>query len=857
MFHETITVVKLIEKNGGVEKLYRVEDRWAPALSDRMEGLEDSIKVDLSDYPEKKRLSAITRLQNSGIVVRGEPTKFVGDKAVEWGCDKTYYWSFATAAAKSGSAICVAKKGVGFELFPNPLSTIRTAAYMTPTPGGIVDVACNIRIATPEEAVFVGDGCFGFDPDIEGIDRLWQRPIQNKDGQIVRWESAAMQIRGYLKAYNTQFKGVGVPIKGLGGIVAHKGCFKSDTNKLPASFNAEFPLGVVRFAEAVKMVIGYQVTQNWPKHIWDIIKSHTATIMEANYSLSKDPLTFAGSFDSKLRTRNGRVDMHGLFTFAAKFCDKYKNIDLLGSPYFVKELEEAMAQKNTEACVSGGVESIGLMAVCNNALADNVIVVNPRDHVVPNGKMDEEYLLDHPDEHGHHMILGRYPSEDITCQIAVTVFEDPNQPEGTFAMNGRTGNPAGFDFDGDYGWLILAAATPWTEALWWHLFDNPAPTEDNGRQYGSAPSSHAAMMVQIMGVNIGEIANVLRDLQILRILRPDLIDSIEMWERKMKIELRKGVDSAKKAAVPNKELVKECRDWCSENGVTNEDRRLSIVSNGAVLGWREQPTDYITETFEMPKGTYVAPWEILSDRTYIGEMYHTMGRNLQQVRFERKMKGPHFLPWLPVLEGEGADFAAKELELALGALSRAAIATDPDEARTELFREWQAMWLSKLDMPEEWKQQAVSALWHGTFKSERGRQTLLWMSLPETIFSMLDENGPNLTPESETVSGLILGASFKDLFSEADQEILAAGNGLDIEVEVGRRVDAKNFTRQAIKFNGAWHFTNERTAEMPVGSYVIEVRATNGAGRWAFVSYGMTKARALQEAAFDAMLAMA
>lgn len=814
MYSNSLQVLDIsVNESGKMSISERFEMVYFDCLANHMGRGWDRIKIVLKCDDAERRLHIIETLMNEGVPCQG----------------KQYYVSFATAAAKGGTLIACAQKGLGQTYFAKETDVIRPAAYLTPCMGRIWWENCPVEVTEDDR---VGDGMFLFDP-------------------ALLWQSTAFQARGYIPSLNALFKGMGVPVEGLGKIVAHKGCIKSD-QKIPAFFHDEMLIGKVTDADSCEMTIGYQVSQNWPKPVWNAIMAESDSMIRENYRRTADPLTYAKEFTNEdLRTPAMKLRNDGLFGAAAKICSIMGNADILGSNYFIDAFENRVARDNTQICVSGGTKAIGLFAICLNELANFVIAVNPADWDKAKGWRNT---------------LIRYPSEDLTCQIAVKLILRNDIPRGCFAMNKFTGNAAGFDFDGDRGALIHANQSKAMELLWAHLHGTQKIVTDNGRQYGQPPNSHAEMINRIMSINIGYIANTISDLEALRWMYPndtELHGHLDRGQALLKVELRKAVDGAKKAALPDMELVKKMANWAKKKGLKAEDAsHMRYISNGTVTGWRKHPTGFATETLAVEKGEWVAPWETVSTVTPIGQMFNEVGPQLVSVRHDKRKHNGHFLNWLALIPGDGAEFAKREMQIAIDGLRRASILEEgADERRTEVTTAWMNLWASKLSMPEDWKRSAVSYLWQRSYKSEHGQQTFLWLSMPEVILEMLAE--AKLANVKPTIEGRIIGKNFSETGFDRDYfgSFLTEGQLEALDEESFIRIDVlvadthyNGTVYQTVTYNGGTFRTSEVTPFIERGQMTITVLKNKTPGSFSFTVYGQTEQESLILAGYDEMI---
>lgn len=775
----------------------------------------DMIKINLSYIPEDVRYGVLRRLMNGGKEFEGT----------------TYYVSSAMSATKSCVVPAFSIKGVGADWFPKDKDVIRLGALHTP--GGVFAGYITVHVKHVKDGEYgTGDGQIRMSKKLH--QRMW--PDQTlEDGTVIHQPEAGGPLRGAYEGLKVEDKGAFCTADDLPAdlVVPWSSC-KGHTEDMPEDMICDIYITVMAFAERQVSDLSWQVMETVPEEVVDAMVSQWDMMVKEAELNGKDPLTWVKAKGTpSMRDDRGRILDTGILHRAALFCLKANNNDLLMSPRINKIIADKWAAENLCAVVSGGVRGVGLMAFFKADIANGIVMCNPHD--LREGKY----------------VAIRNPFPNRTAAVAVRIVTANWVPKGTCWSNGVTLSRTQNDFDSDY---IVFASCDYTHINVWHNWLSKLPyaatvakrAEGADKRFEDMPKDRADMINRIMTVDIGRVANLIRNLYCLLWIKPEHAAEIEVFIFEASVELIKAVDSAKHASLPDWDKVKRMEDWCESHGLTNMDTYFSALSNGTIKPWTYSPKeiaspwqdedDHRPNPAAIKKGQYVLPWEYVSDRTPIGRAFNELGPRLPRFT-EKAMSSTWFQNYLVDIGGEGAKYCSTLYKKSMDAIRKTGIIEDvvaKEEARREVMKNWQESCQKiQAEKPLDFQKQFVSRLWHLQFSGE-STQFFLWNSIPEVIFDLLDERADSgaLTAVQPTVQSYVIGREFNERFLPADKEV----------VSLNVRFIKRPNNRLAIIVDGDTvdYGVDEDISRVVVERATLEVRRGKTAGRTPFTLYGMT-----------------
>lgn len=467
---------------------------------------------------------------------------------------------YMTQAAKSNSAVLPvvdyhwAKRMEA--MFPDAGDAVRPGALHTPLRGGYFHVTARVLVCENNDPRFtmIGDG--------QGlVDRAWA--AQHK----VVFESDP-QFRAILHLDNKDSskwilgKGTLIPARLLDGVdlVLPRGTLKHNKSVVLAEGVHEvlIGLGIVNGDEdlAGPMLIGPQVTQWMPSEV--VNKAHdlvSAKLGELRERLS-DVRWLAGR-GTTLRDEEGNLQQFDIIKLFAAVCVAIGDTRLMRSKMMVAALAEWVATVGYQILAGLGIYAWRFRAVCNRGLGDNVVMINP---------WVFQHLFGKNVTGGVKTVAIRYPFAHRNEMVAITVLADPRVRWYEAWINERTMNRAALDFDGD----AFAIVRPDEVVVEMRKMVEGLPiSEEKLRQKAKPPTSRSKMIAQSMAAGIGLIDYVIQKWVVVeRLVNRATATAIEKIDV-LRVELQKAVDSVKKAATADMQLVRDLsKEAQEEYGIT-------------------------------------------------------------------------------------------------------------------------------------------------------------------------------------------------------------------------------------------------------------------------------------------------
>ena len=854
-WHTQIPVISLIstDQPNDIRRVDSVEERYAPTLADTIPDLRDRVKVDLSGIRPEGRLIVLRRLMKGGLI-HGK-TK--------------YYLSSAASSTKDSVVYMYAQEGIMLDYFNQPKDVIRGGAIETPLMEGFIEQFPMTIMVVPDGTWGTGDGQSVL--NAETANRLSLEHWLPKFGSMLSPgifrlvdDSAKLIVKGGLVIQTIQpiRQGLRAPdmIVPEGAIKGHLENWINPSQGVRFVMG-EFTWGINQFYSKVAVEIGYQMTRDWPKQIWDQIEEMWPLIAADLNNRAADPLTLVSAKGQQaLRSDTGRIQEGGILHRAVQFALKSGNSDLLYSSRLNQIVNNILAADNLAAVVSGGLKGIGLYAVHNSGIADGIVMVNPKD--MPDGED----------------VLGRYPHPRFEDCVAVRTVAASWVTPGTCVLNSRTGKPLKHDFDGDM--LVLVRASQAKHArTWWEILRKLKRLDSNKRSDRAPAPSIAEAIDRIMAVNIGTVDNAMSELNA-------LAQANGLWSfhgrhvdgvTKAIID---AVDVAKGGVLPDMEYIKNLRKSMRELGVTPQLMLFRQLANGTLPPWKVLKRSVVVGDMLFEKGEYITPWKAgVSGETYIGRSMLQLGKLLPERLFQAKDNG-QFVNWLPDGEGEGAEAATTaynqvqaELRKAGDTFKRATTqaqdqfelgiieeeelnnlllrATEAyDEVRGTILKAWDQTHYKMLvaeDRDKSFLENYARRMWRMSFTGN-GSQYFLWYSIPEIIFDCLDANIANIrfVKNRAPITGYIVGRPFAQYFGDDEEKIVVTGRFSVKPSKAGKSSVQENIIvredRTVILEDGSeWKIAETSGSTSRHGQVQLTVSRTASQGRFAFFVAGETK----------------
>jgi len=696
-----------------------------------------------------------------------------------------WFPSGAIAASKGETPTFVGYKMPGF--WQNIMSDHGKVAYErllhTPLWEGVQLVTVTVQVVDDDVSPLTADGMFA-------VSEALCLKIGNSQFRVGQYRGAFFDVyEGEVYGPKVILKGVGVPSTLKSGIdmLVPKSCLKGALGELGEVFAVQMWLGVSQYAKTGSSRVGYQVMQYAPKTVWQVMDDLKDALVKATNDKTSNPENLISVTPAEDDDKSPIAVLKKMLAFGQKL----GNQSLLKSTWATRQLQTIVSNVNTDLCVSGGLKATGRMAVCWPHMKDFEVRI-------ASGKAGPGMVYRNP--HTAEFVDGKL----VSGMIPVKVVIDANVPADCIAVNENTARVTGLDYDGDTLNLIYANDT-WHGRIWFnHLEARKVIAGKSTRSdKREAPASLAETLSFISELNIGQVANIDSDLEVAR--QAGLITGAEYLALKVFTAqaIHDAVDGQKRFQLPDMEKMGKIRKLLAKKGLTKPDTAFRRFSNGSLKGWMRNPAT----ADDLPTDTPLIPSNYMSGKGHISANFHRFAPHLNVPEFDQ-IGNSQFINWLEDGTGKGAEFAKqaftrfKAMRMAIAALKGI---EEYDSMKADLNRAWRMMWAA-CDLTLEEKREAMGTLWHLSFQNDN-EQSLLWNSLTDTLFTMLEERIEAIKKIDAipVKTGVLVGKALEGLFQvvnvvpvtnkagEQCQQFHLADGGAFITRASGRPVTSQAF----------------------------------------------------------------
>lgn len=707
---------------------------------------------------------------------------------------------YMTQAAKSNNAVLPvvdyhwAKRMEA--MFPDAGDAVRPGALHTPLRGGYFHVTARVLVCEDDDPGFtrIGDG--------QGlVDRAWaaqHKVVFENDPQFraiihLDNEDSSKWILG---------KGTLIPARLPDGVdlVMPRGTLKHNKGiVLPDGVHeVMMGFGIVNGDEdlAGPMLIGPQVTQWMSSEV--VNKAHdlvSAKLGELRERLS-DVRWLAGR-GTTLRDEEGNLQQFDIIRLFAAVCVAIGDTRLMRSKMMVAALTEWVATVGYQILAGLGIYAWRFRAVCNRSLGDNVVAVNPKVF---------QHLFGKTGRDGVDTIAIRYPFAHRNEMIAVIVHADSRVRWYEAWVNERTMNRAALDFDGD-AFAILRPDEVVVEMR--KTVEGLPISEEKLRQKAKPPTSRSKMIAQSMAAGIGLIDYVIQKWVVIMRMVAHAAAYADEKIGVLRVELQKAVDSPKKAATADMQLVRKLsKEAQEEYGITlsmHAYRQLQKRKNikpftlfaGTVKDAEVETARFFDDDTNIP--LVVEPGKPIMPSRFFGYPDTPDEELMPLAAFIRAhedevpliqlstLDNKFFAGWIEEIPGEGfkwANWAVDRLYKRMGDIANdlkaKKIALEmADMLRAELFEGYRKVWRDKaveMNLGKEnentaWLESAASALW-ASFSRGDNAGFAMKFALPEVVARMLIARKDSIAERRAVGAGMIGkimgGMEFRAKYMDSD-----------------------------------------------------------------------------------------
>ena len=734
---------------------------------------------DLIDTEEEEISTlALDIIRGSGIEIQGVdwPVRPSDGRKCGW-------MRYMTQAAKSNNAVLPV---VDFHwakrmeaMFPDAGDAVRPGALHTPLRGGYFRVTARVLVCEDDDPRFtrIGDG--------QGlVDRAWaaqHKVVFENDPQFravlhLDNEDASKWILG---------KGTLIPARLPDGVdlVMPRGTLKHNKGIVLSDGVHEIMMGfgIVNGDEdlAGPILIGPQVTQWASSEV--VNKAHnlvSAKLSELRERLS-DVRWLAGRGTS-LRDEEGNLQQFDIIKLFAAVCVAIGDTRLMRSKMMVAALTEWVATAGYQILAGLGIYAWRFRAVCNRELGDNVVAINPKVF---------QHLFGLIARDGVDTIAIRYPFAYWTEMVAIIVHADPRVRWYEAWVNERTMNRAALDFDGD----AFAIARPDEVVVEMRKTVEGLPiSEEKLRQKAKPPTSRSKMIAQSMAAGIGLIDYVIQKWVVIMRMVAHATAHADEKIGVLRVELQKAVDSVKKAATPDMQLVRKLsKEAQEEYGITLSmhayrqlQKRKNIKPFTLFEGTERQAEEETLRFFGADTSVplVVEPGKPIMPSRFFGHADTPDEELMPLAAFIRAhedevpliqlstLDNKFFAGWIEEIPGEGFQWANKAIDRLYKRMGD--IANDlkakkitlemTDMLRAELFEAYRKVWRDKaveMNLGKEnentaWLESAASALWAAFSRGDNAGFAMKF-ALPEVVARMLIARKDSIAEKRAEGAGMI------------------------------------------------------------------------------------------------------